>query len=104
MAEVTTAPELGQKDKGSPPAQLPSAQPPALEEARDVPLHLQGEEAFSFQSLKHPALGNRSTARLENILLGNMLNLSIVHCCLLRSKQILYKCVFLPSWFIGDVL
>lgn len=101
VAEVTTAPVLGQKGKGPPPAQLPSAQPPALEEARSVPLHLQGEEAFSFQSLKRPALGNRSTARLENILPGNMLNSSMVHCCLLRFKQILYKCgffAFLVYW------
>ena len=95
---------LGGKGKGSPPVQLPSAQPPGLAEARNVPLHPQRKKTFSFQSLKHPALGNRSTASLENFLFGNMLNLSVVHCCLLRFKQILYKCGFLPSGFIGDVL
>lgn len=60
---------MGGKGRGSPPVQLPSAYPPGLEEPTIVPRHPQSKKAFSFQSLKHPALENRSTATLETCLL-----------------------------------
>lgn len=92
---------LGEKGKRSPPVQLPSAQPLDLQDARNNP---QWVKDTSFQPLKHHAVGNKSTANLKNILIGKMLNLSIVHCCLPAFQQILYKCVSLPPCFIGDVL
>lgn len=92
---------LLQSGKRPPPVQLPSAQPPGLEGAGNNPQRIKD---FSFQPLKHHAIGNKSTANLENILISKMLNLSFLHCCLVAFKQVLYKCFSLPSFFIGDVL
>jgi len=80
---------LGGNHEESPPVQLSSAQTSGLEAGRNVPLCPPRKKHFSFQFLKRPALGNISTASLENILFGNMLNFSILHCCFLRFRQIL---------------
>lgn len=83
--------------KRPPPVQLPSAQPLGLEDAGDNP---QGVKDFSFQHLKHHAVGNKSTANLEIVLISKMLNLSILHCCLVAFKQVLYKCFSLPFFLL----
>lgn len=84
--------------KGNRPS---SVQPPGLKDAGNNPQRIKD---FSFQPLKHCAIGNKSTASLENILMSKMLNLSIVHCSLVAFKQVLYKCFSLPSFLIGDAL